>query len=354
MAVIEPGEAERDPGFHWMDALNNGKRPAGAGEARWPDAVEHMADVVYAERGGQPLLLDLVRPLDRGRGRLPVVLYIHGGGWSSGSRKSLPDAFWLFPGFIRISIDYRLTGAAPFPAQLEDCQAAIRWVRAHAEELGADPERIGVWGSSAGGHLACLLGLAGDGPPREGEPYPLHSHRVQAVVSCSGPTNLPELREWRQSVTKLMAGRLDRWIGQMKKKSPFLMKRLTGLLLNKLRERLVKGLSADSLEALVGYHPDQNGEAWRQASPLQRLGQWRSGSAAEKTGLPSFLLMHGTTDPLVPVYQSVSFYEALKSAGADAVFIPLSGYGHSTYWDHAGRFRKESVAHILRFLQNAL
>lgn len=350
MSMIEPGPDQELP---WMGTLNNGKRPAEAGGVPWPGDVEHMADVVYAERGGQPLLLDLVRPLDRDRGRLPVVLYIHGGGWSSGSRKSVPDAFWLFPGFIRISIDYRLTGAAPFPAQLEDCQAAIRWVRAHAEELGADPGRIGVWGSSAGGHLACLLGLAGDDPPREGEPYPLHSHRVQAAVSCSGPTNLPELREWRHSVTKLMAGRLDRWIGQLKQKSPFLTKRLTGLILNKLRGKLVKGLAADSLEALVGCHPDENGEAWRQASPLCRIGQ-RNGSPAAEAGLPSFLLMHGITDPLVPVYQSISFYEALKSAGADAVFIPLSGHGHSTYWDHAGRFREENVAHILRFLQKAL
>lgn len=349
MSVIEPGEAGRDPGFHWLDALNNGKRPTeAAGGARWPDAVEHMADVVYAERSGRPLLLDLVRPMEAAGGRLPVILYIHGGGWSSGSRKSVPDAFWLFPGFIRISIDYRLTGAAPYPAQLQDCQAAVRWVRAHAEELGADPGRIGVWGSSAGGHLASLLGLAGEEEALDGEPHASFSHRVQAVVSCSGPSNLPELEEWQASVSKLITGRLNRFIRSLPSRRP-LLGRPAAYLLGKAVNRFAAEISADSLESLLGCKVKEKPALWRQASPMGRLPP-----ALPSGGLPPFLLMHGTTDPLVPVYQSVSFCAALQSAGARVEWVPLPGHGHSTYWDHTGTFRKENMMRIFHFLEKIL
>lgn len=335
-----------------MAPLVNGKAPDAAG--KFPGDAEYMEALPYAWRDGKPLLLDVVRPKGPRLTRLPVILYIHGGGWSSGTRRSIPDAFWHIPGYIRISVEYRLAGAAAFPAQLLDCQAAVRWVRAHADELGADPDRIGVWGSSAGGHLACLLGLAGEAIPAEGEPYAGYSHKAQAVISCAGPADLPELWEWRSSLSAFLSGKVKSGIGRLLQRLPALLQKPAASLLNKLAGNLENQLLlTHSLETLLGGSPDSCPEAWRQASPV-----FVASSLAEPggspSGLPPFLLLHGTTDPLVPVYQAVKLHDALTGAGASALFVPLSGYGHSTYWDHKGQFRQETILYIKYFLDDAL
>lgn len=119
-----------------------------------------------------PLYLDLLSPSPLLMAPAPAVIYLHGGGWSEGERSSglFP---WLNPllaahGFITVSITYRLSHLAPFPAQIHDVKAAVRWVRAHADQYQIDPARIGVWGDSAGGQLAALLGVTGDVPDLEG------------------------------------------------------------------------------------------------------------------------------------------------------------------------------------------
>jgi acetyl esterase/lipase len=125
-----------------------------------PLGVKAMRDVAYARIDGKPLLLDLYLPVKAAR-PMPVIVFIHGGAWRTGSKERCPAIVMTAQGFAVASIDYRLTDEAVFPAQIYDCKGAIRWVRAHAKEYGLDPDRIGVWGNSAGGHLVALLGTSG-------------------------------------------------------------------------------------------------------------------------------------------------------------------------------------------------
>src|SRR5262245_52847203 len=134
------------------------------------EVVRHN-DVVYAEADGQKLLLNLYLPKDavaKNAERPPLVVFIHGGSWRAGSYKSCSVEFLAEEGFAVASIEYRFTSVAIFPAQIHDCKAAIRWLRAGAEKYGYDATRIGVAGSSAGGHLAALLGTSGGVEDLEG------------------------------------------------------------------------------------------------------------------------------------------------------------------------------------------
>ena len=153
-----------------------------------PPTVELRTGIVYARPAGQALQLDLFVPKKRPQTRIPWMVYIHGGGWRGGS----PRQFWRHAahfaslGWPGITVAYRLAPAHRFPAQLEDVQAAVRWLRAQGAELGVDPQRIGAAGGSAGGHLAALLGTTDavvDGI----------SSRVQAVVAFNGVFDLPAL-----------------------------------------------------------------------------------------------------------------------------------------------------------------
>ena len=158
-----------------------------------PHDVELSADLVYSHAGGRPRLLDLYLP--RGAARaLPVIVWLHAGGWRSGDRKQAPDLsrHFAMQGFAMASIDYRLSREATFPAQLHDVKAAVRWLRTHAERLGLDGRRIGLWGSSAGGHLATFAALTPADPGSTEEVCPLRPIR--------GP--LSQLRAsdwWRQN-----------------------------------------------------------------------------------------------------------------------------------------------------------
>jgi acetyl esterase/lipase len=155
-------------------------------------------DLVFAEVDGQKLLLDLYLPPE-GQANLPteqvrplaLVVYIHGGSWIGGSRKECPVSGLAEHGFAVASISYRFSNRAIFPAQIHDCKGAIRWLRAHAKEYGFDTERIGVAGSSAGGHLAVLLGTSGDVKELEGEVGGNldQSSKVKAIVDFYGPAD---------------------------------------------------------------------------------------------------------------------------------------------------------------------
>jgi len=146
-------------------------------------------DQVFAECDGRTLRLDIFEA--DGAPNQTAILFLHGGGWRQGSREFMAPIARIMAarGFTGIAVQYRLTGEAPWPAQIHDVKAAIRWTRLHASDLGVDPERIVPWGHSAGAHLALLAAGAPDYPALEGEVGPLGaSSRVAAVIAVHAPT----------------------------------------------------------------------------------------------------------------------------------------------------------------------
>ena len=163
--------------------------------ARQAPAGPPLHDVVYGHAGGRALTLDMYLPVDPENGRKrPVVVFLHGGGWKIGDKSEVEDyvALYTTAGYAVASVNYRLSGVARFPAQIFDCKTAVRWARANAGKYGLDPQRVGVLGLSAGGHLAALLGTSEGVKTLEdrSEGSPDASSRVQAVVDVSGPIDL--------------------------------------------------------------------------------------------------------------------------------------------------------------------
>jgi acetyl esterase/lipase len=251
-------------------------------------------DVVFGRGGQDALMLDLYRPAGHAHSPLPVVVFIHGGGWHGGDKESYRDlaARVASNGYLCASVNYRLSGDTPFPAALEDCTCAVRSLRASAEALGADAARFAAWGHSAGGHLAAMVALApgrfeGAGGCAEA------SSRVQCALCYSAPLDLPALGEnLRASV--------DHFLG------------ITG--------------------------PDRAGVR-DQASPIT----YAAGSAA------AFFVCHGAQDDLVPIDQSERFVEALRKAGAPVEFLPVGGAGHDLE-----RYSEDIFARALEFLDRHL
>jgi acetyl esterase/lipase len=238
-------------------------------------------DIVYGSAQDRDLALDLYLPNHPLR-PVPIILYIHGGGWSGLDKSWCPYPMRLLDQEYAVaSIDYRLLDeGGQFPANLHDCKAAVRWVRAHAAAYGLDGEHIGAWGDSAGAHLAALVGLTGDVPELEGDVgTPGVSSKAQAVCTYFGALDL----------VALVGPRMD--------DSPraALLSRLTGAV----------PLSA---------HLDK----LRAASPITYVS----------AGAPPFLILHGDVDTIVPVSQSVLFYEALWAAGADVRLYIVHGGDH--------------------------
>ncbi len=241
--------------------------------------VRVTQDVAYATVDGTALLLDAYEPVTKDRER-PVVVYIHGGGWKGGDKDG--GARFLLPlvkaGYVGFSINYRLSGEAQFPAQIHDCKAAIRWVRKHAAEYGGDGTRIGVFGTSAGGHLVALLGTSNGVAQLEGdEGVTGVSSDVQAVCDWFGPSDLARPG---------MADNPD-------------------------------GLVARLLGAEVRDAP----ELAAQASPVTFVDP----------SDPPFLIIHGTKDPLVPFAQSQELRDVLLAAGVSVQLIDVPGGKHGGF-----------------------
>ena len=244
-----------------------------------------LPDIEYARVDSISLRLDLYLPTPVPARPVPLVVWIHGGGWMSGSKEDCPAPSVLGDDYAVASIDYRFSQTAPFPAQLDDCKAAIRWLRANAGGYGYDPDRIGVWGASAGGHLAALLGTTGEEPESEGnvgQDLGISS-RVQAVCDFCGPTDLTAV------VDQLLA-----------------MDELAAVFL---------------VSDLLGGPLDEKTDLARWASPIAHVD----------SGDPPFLIVHGEEDEIVPVAQATSFYEALASAGVDVSLCVVPGAGHCDF-----------------------
>jgi acetyl esterase/lipase len=250
-----------------------------------PAGTKVERDIVYARVGDRKLLLDLYLP-PKGPARLPVIVWVHGGGWRGGSKGSGGQARpMLDRGFAVADVGYRLSGEAIFPAQVEDCKAAVRWVRANAAKYGLDPDRIGAWGRSAGGHLVAFLGAAGDVREFDTEANVEYSSRAQAVCDWFGPTDFL----------------------QMDKHS------LKG-------SRLIHD-APNSPESLLVGGPIQE-------EPYRSLARKANPITYVTKDDPPFLIMHGDKDMSVPVHQSELLYEALKKAGVDATLHVVKGAGH--------------------------
>lgn len=245
-----------------------------------PKSVETIKNVEYAQVSGQSLLLDIYRPRQI-QHKLPVILWLHGGAWKSGSKDPCPIAFMAAKQVAIISINYRLTEVAPFPAQIYDCKGAVRWLRAHADQYNLDPDHIGVFGASAGGHLAALLGTTAGDPALEGDAGGNlnYSSCVQCVCAFYPPTDLNRL-------------------------------------VNNPQDRIDPN---GDVAKLLGGTVAGNVDKANFASPL---------SYVDKNAAP-FFLMHGAADQMVPLEQSEIFYDALKKAGVEAhlEIIPQKGHG---------------------------
>jgi acetyl esterase/lipase len=256
------------------------------GRSNLPEGTKVHRNIEYVKDGHERNKLDLYLP-ETADAPLPVIVWIHGGAWLGGSKDGgVPALGLLRKGYAVASINYRLSQHAVFPAQIEDCKAAIRWLRANAKTYSLDPERIGVWGSSAGGHLVALLGTSGGAPDLEGKGGNAdQSSRVQAVVDFFGPTDFLQMDAHALS-------------GSPMKHDPA----------TSPESRLIGGAIQDNVEK-VG-----------RANPVKYVTK----------DAPPFLIVHGEQDPLVPFHQSELLYEALKGARSDVTFYKIAGAGHGS------------------------
>ncbi len=234
-------------------------------------------DVTYCTMEGVALKMDLYYPL-AGEGPWPVVMYVHGGGWVNGNKNSgvgMRDIPSLqHAGFLVVSANYRLAPEHKFPAMIEDLKCAVRYLRAHAADYNLDPDRIGAWGSSAGGHLVSLLATADESAGWETGEYLDQSSRVVAVVDMFGPADLTlfssDERVQRRNARVFGAAKLDT--------APLIA-----------------------------------------ASPVNHV---------TPDDAP-FLIFHGEADTIVPPEHSQTLYAALQAAGVPATLVMVQNAGHS-------------------------
>ncbi|MCA8991079.1 MAG: prolyl oligopeptidase family serine peptidase [Planctomycetaceae bacterium] len=281
--VIPKGQGHNFwPGFfHCQDLVDFTIRQAKIGAGLKPgketsSTTVTYRDLEYSRAGDLPLLLDLYRPRNSDEA-LPVVVWVHGGGWKNGSKERCPATWLTEHGYAIASINYRLTDQGQWPAQIDDCRAAIRWLRQNANEFKLDRDHIAAWGGSAGGHLVALLGTL-DAPSNESD-----SSRVQAVCDWYGPTDLLTMPPNVLSDTRTL-------------------------------EDIANSNGAKLLGATVRDVPDLA----KQASALYQVS----------SDDPPFLIMHGEKDPGVPLEQSERLHQKLKESGVESTFHIVPGAGH--------------------------
>ena len=257
--------------------------------------VTVIKDIEYVPAGGAARTLDLYLPPSSGK-PMPLLIFIHGGGWHSGSKDGCPAKFLAEHGYAVASINYRLTPEAIFPAQIEDCRAALKFLRAEAAKYHLQPDHVGVWGGSAGAHLALLLGTAPAVDFSKGPGAPLgktdESLRVQCVVDMYGPSHFTASQK-------------------------FLIKLL--------------GPSASEEE-------------------MQAKARWASPMTYVSRENPPMLIQHGDADTTVPLEQSRMLADALKAAGVEVTFTVMPGGRHAG----APFFTEENHKTVLEFLDKHL
>jgi len=258
-----------------LAAFGNGKLEIIDRETPLPDGVLLEKDIEYGNADGHSLQLDLYRPAETPK-PAPALLFIHGGAWKKGKRQDYHfyTAAYAKKGYAVATASYRLTDQAPFPAAVQDCKCAVRWLRANAKKYNIDPEQIGVVGGSAGGHLSMMLGYSDD-PTLEGDSgHKDVSSRVNAVVNIYGVYDM---------TTKIAKE------------------------------------SDDVKKFLQGKSYEESPKLYRQSSPRFHLD--------EKD--PPTLILHGTIDEIVPVAQSDRLAAHLKRLNIPHNYGRLDGWPHT-------------------------
>ncbi|MGI6254075.1 MAG: alpha/beta hydrolase fold domain-containing protein [Acutalibacter sp.] len=278
-----PGDRSQLPGMHTIPADRSQR-----------DKVSYLANVEYVQRDGKPLYLQLLLPggLDRGVKstlRYPLVVYVQGSAWGAQNiYVNLPQLVPLAKaGFVVASVQHRPSSEAQFPAFLQDVKSAIRFLRAHAEEYFIDPQQVGVWGDSSGGHAAQMVGVTGDLPQFKTQDNAQYSDSVQAAVDFYGPSD----------VTRINDGPRDPQFTADKTKIP--------------EDILFGGCVID--------HP----EIAQPGNPLNYIEEGKP--------LPPFLIVHGDEDPMVPFNQSYLTAQKLQQTGHLVEFYKVLGAGHGTF-----------------------
>ncbi len=250
-----------------------------------PEGTIVYHNLPYVTDGHKRQKLDLYLP--KAKKKLPLIIRVHGGAWRAGSKEQTGPLDYLDAGYAVASINYRLSQHAIFPAQIQDCKAAVRYLRANAQKYNLDPNRFGAWGASAGGHLVAMLGTTGDIKAFDAGENLTVSSRVQAVADYFGPTDFLQMDEHRPPD------------GQVHN-------------------------TPDSPESLlIGGYIQDNKEKVAKANPITYV---TSDDAP-------FLIIHGDMDPLVPHHQSEILEAALKKAGVPVSFYTVKGAGHGGFKD---------------------
>lgn len=281
-------------------------------QQKFGEAVDIRFEVPYAGTDNPKQTLNLFLPKKPGGDKpLPIIVHIHGGGWSGGDKAGYTArcAELAATGdYAAASVGYRLSGEVKWPAQIHDCKAAIRWLHAHAKELNIDAERIGVTGSSAGGHLVSLLGLTNGNEKLEGDvgENSAASSRVTCVINFCGPQDMG---------APLMQGEAA------KKDDP-------------------------AVAGLVGGPLAEHADAVKECSPLTYVS---------KDAVP-IMTVHGTNDMRVDFKHAQWLDSALKKAGATSYLVPMQGAGHGipvgpelnarmmNFWDRYLRGKSTEIA----------
>lgn len=261
-------------------------------------AVKVQKDVRYGSVNGSDLHLDIYEPATRGTEVRPAVVLIHGGGWASLDKSTMAGMaqFLARSGFVAFTVDYRLFAdkVNRWPAQLDDVQRAVRWIRANATKYGVNPDRLGSFGHSAGAQLAALLGME-DTRDNSDSNLASYSSKVQAVVDVSGPTDFTVNHD---------AG------------------------------------GDEFLTAFLGADYKTNPEIWRQASPAFHIA---------KTDSP-FLIVHGLKDQEVPLSQAQELFDKLQAAGVPVSLIKIDDQHTFRTPDARRQLALETLAFFNRYL----
>lgn len=304
-AAMKRSDLDGDGLISFEEYLAYDRDPGGSAHVPLADNVELVSDIPYANTDNPRQRLDLYLPKQASKsGPLPVIVYIHGGGWQMGSkimaRTQIMDL--VNSGrFVAVSAGYRLGWEAPWPAQSNDLHAALRWIRANAEQHGLDSDRVCAMGASAGGHIAAHLGVHSGSVAADNNQSLDQSAEVQCVVNIFGPADL---------TTPLLNDESSPDVG--------------------------------AITVLLGGTSEQNPDLARLASPVYQV----------KPGAPPFLVIHGTEDPVVAYDESVRLVQALEEAGVTVYFQTVEGGGHGNFGAATDAVNQRVEAFLNRVLYN--